>query len=111
MELHARDCATSRCRIHAKRRDGIPGGRISTLPPGRGLQAASASERHGRNDWAVGLGAMKRRKRRAPTCFQSGAVAGCALPEPRLGFGVEVRGGNCTMTQSMKAFASIPALL
>ena len=38
-------------------------GRIRALPPARGLQAASVSERESTNDWAVGPRTMKRRKR------------------------------------------------
>ncbi len=46
--------------------------------PWRGLQAASRSELPGRNHWPAGVGTVKRRKRRAPTRLQSGAVPRCA---------------------------------
>ena len=46
--------------------------------PGRGLQAASASERHGSNHRPLGLPTVKRHKCRAPSRLQSGVVSSCA---------------------------------
>ena len=43
-----------------------------TLPPGRGLQAASASKPTWQNEWPVSLWTRKRRKRRAPPQLHSG---------------------------------------
>src|SRR6266571_3533310 len=55
-------------------RTGAHGARVLALPPGRGLQAASASERDGPNHWPVGLPTVKRHKCRAPSGLQIGGI-------------------------------------
>ena len=83
-------------------------GRILTLPPARGLQAASASERQGRNDGPVGLSTMKRRKRRAPTGLQPGAVARCAPGQASFLFRLVTGSRSCVCRPSPSPLAPRP---
>ena len=68
--------------VHRQLRDApVQTGCLLTLPPGRGLQAASMRGWIVVNDLAWDLRLVKRRQRRAPARWLSGAVSGCARPD------------------------------